>query len=246
MTVDAAILDDPATAPEIIDRVLTKVIGQKRPGYLEIPRDRVQSPVKPPSGPLVREAEPEASLARTEALDELVGEIGAMLAASHNPTLYVGVGTRRHGLTEKVIQLAERLRLPVATDVLGKASFPESHPQFAGVYMGALGDPGVRKMLDESDCVIGIGIVRTDLGTGFWTERIKPGSRILIDPDSVRVRHHRYDGLTIHRSSRRCLTPAGGRSSRSAVHWKVLSHGERGTARTTAKTPGRNPCESSM
>jgi indolepyruvate decarboxylase len=52
-------------------------------------------------------------------------------------------------------------------------------------------------MLDSSDCVLGIGVVRTDLGTGFWTERIKPSARILIDPDSVRVRFHRYDGLAI-------------------------------------------------
>ena len=85
----------------------------------------------------------------------------------------------------------------MATDVLGKASFPESHPQFAGVYMGALGDPAVREMLDGSDCVLGIGVVRTDLGTGFGTERIHPRARILIDPDEVRVRFHRYAGLTI-------------------------------------------------
>ena len=120
-----------------------------------------------------------------------------MLAAAKRPTLYVGVGLRRHGLTNLVVRLAERLRLPVATDVLGKAAILESHPQFAGVYMGALGDPAVREMLDGSDCVIGIGVVRTDLGTGFWTERINPKSRILIDPDGVRVHFHCYDGLAI-------------------------------------------------
>jgi indolepyruvate decarboxylase len=197
VTVDAAILDDPQTAPEIIDRVLHNVVRLKRPGYLEIPRDRVRAGVQPPAGPLMRQTETDDNQVPVEAMDELVGEIGAMLAAARKPTLYVGVGTRRHGLTDKVIQLAERLRLPVATDVLGKAAFPESHPQFAGVYMGALGDPNVRKLLDESDCVLGIGVVRTDLGTGFWTERIKPGARILIDPDSVRVRYHRYEGLGI-------------------------------------------------
>ena len=77
-----------------------------------------------------------------------------MLAAAKRPTLYVGVGLRRHGLTELVVRLAEHLRLPLATDVLGKAAIPESHPQFAGVYMGVLGDPAVREMLDGSDCVI--------------------------------------------------------------------------------------------
>ncbi len=197
VTIDAAILDDPATAPETIDRVLRNVVMRKRPGYLEIPRDRVYAQVAAPSGRLVLDLEPEARLAQADALDEVVSEIGAMLAAARRPTLYVGVGLRRHGLTELVVRLAERLRLPVATDVLGKAAIPESHPQFAGVYMGALGDPAVRELLDGSDCIIGIGVVRTDLGTGFWTERIDPKSRILIDPDSVRVRFHRYDGLGI-------------------------------------------------
>ncbi|MGC8644360.1 MAG: thiamine pyrophosphate-binding protein, partial [Isosphaeraceae bacterium] len=197
VTVDAAILDDPLTAPEIIDRVLRNVVRLKRPGYLEIPRDRVRAVVQPPAGPLMPKGETDLNLVPVEAMNELVGEIGAMLAEAQRPTLYVGVGTRRHGLTDKVIQLAERLRLPVATDVLGKAAFPESHPQFAGVYMGALGDPHVREMLDESDCVLGIGVVRTDLGTGFWTERIKLGARILIDPDSVRVRYHRYEAMNI-------------------------------------------------
>ncbi len=197
VTIDAAILDDPATAPETIDRVLRNVVQRKRPGYLEIPRDRVYGQVTPLAGPLVLELEPEARMAQADALDELVSEIGAMLAAARRPTLYVGVGLRRHGLTELVVRLAERLRLPVATDVLGKAAIPESHPQFAGVYMGALGDPAVRELLDGSDCVLGIGVVRTDLGTGFWTERINPKSRILIEPDGVRVGFHRYDGLAI-------------------------------------------------
>ena len=197
VTIDAAILDDPASAPETIDRVLRNVVTRKRPGYLEIPRDRVYAEVAAPSGRLVLDLEPEVRLAQADALDEVVSEIGNMLAAARRPTLYVGVGLRRHGLTELVVRLAERLRLPVATDVLGKAAIPESHPQFAGVYMGALGDPAVRELLDGSDCIIGIGVVRTDLGTGFWTERINPKLRILIEPDGVRVRFHRYDGLAI-------------------------------------------------
>ncbi len=197
VTIDAAILDDPASAPETIDRVIRNVVRHKRPGYLEIPRDRVNVPVDAPANRLVFELDPEARRAQSEALDELVAEIQSMLAAAQRPALYVGVGLRRHGLTELVVRLAERLRLPVATDVLGKAAIPESHPQFAGVYMGALGDPMVRDLLDGSDCILGIGVVRTDLGTGFWTERINPKARILIDPDGVRVRFHRYEGLAI-------------------------------------------------
>jgi len=52
VTIDAAILDDPASAPETIDRVLRNVVRRKRPGYLEIPRDRVYAEVAAPSGRL--------------------------------------------------------------------------------------------------------------------------------------------------------------------------------------------------
>src|SRR5215467_1354617 len=50
VTVDAAILDDAESAPTVIDRVLARVVRSKRPGYLEIPRDRVRTPVSAPAG----------------------------------------------------------------------------------------------------------------------------------------------------------------------------------------------------
>jgi indolepyruvate decarboxylase len=197
VTVDAAILDDVADAPGVIDRVLRTVISQKRPGYLEIPRDRVHSIVPEPTGPIA--ADPFAPVVHEAALAEAIVEITAMLAKAERPALYVGVGVRRHGLTAKVVEIAERLRLPVATDVLGKASFPESHPQFAGVYMGALGDQRARALLDGSDCVISLGVLRFDTNTGFWTDRIDPSTLIAAEPDFLKVRHHGYDRVPIDR-----------------------------------------------
>ncbi len=197
VTVDAAILDDVAEAPATIDRVLRNVVGRKRPGYLEIPRDRVTAEVAAPTGPIG--VDPSAPAVHEAALREAVAEVGAMLARAERPALYVGVGVRRHGLTARVVELAERLRLPVATDVLGKASFPESHPQFAGVYMGALGDQRARALLDGSDCVVSLGVLRFDTNTGFWTDRIDPNTLISAETDTLRVRHHRYDRVPLAR-----------------------------------------------
>jgi indolepyruvate decarboxylase len=195
VTVDAAILDDPESAPATIDRVLRQVVKWKRPGYLEIPRDRVRAPVAAPTDSLALDEEHEVSGALADAIGEAAAEIAAMLLAAQRPVLYVGVGVRRQGLTDTVVRLAEVLRLAVVTDLLGKAAFPESHAQYAGIYMGALSDPIIREMLDGSDCVLGIGVLLTDLGTGFWTQRIDPRARVMIDPDCVQVRYHRYDGL---------------------------------------------------
>jgi indolepyruvate decarboxylase len=199
VTVDAAILDDPESAPATIDRVLRAIIRWKRPGYLEIPRDRVRAPVSAPVGRLELDPKTDDSVSLNGALQEAAAEIGAMLATAKRPILYVGAGVRRHGLADAVILLAERHALPVVTDLLGKAAFPESHPLFVGIYLGALGDPAVREMVDGSDCVLGIGVALTDLGTGFWTQRIDPKARVMIDPDSVQIRYHHYDGLPIKR-----------------------------------------------
>jgi TPP-dependent 2-oxoacid decarboxylase len=199
VTVDAAILDDPESAPEVIDRVLRSVVKWKRPGYLEIPRDRVRTPVSAPVGRLELDPKLDDSPFLVGAVDEAAAEIGAMLAAAERPVLYVGAGVRRHGLVAQVVSLAERQGLPVVTDLLGKAAFPESHPQYVGVYMGALGDPAMRALVDGSDCVLGIGVLLTDLGTGFWTQRIDPKARVMIDPDSVQVKYHHYDGLPMTR-----------------------------------------------
>ena len=199
VTVDAAILDDPESAPATIDRVLRSVVKWKRPGYLEIPRDRVRSPVAAPVGRLELDPRADDSPSLIGSLDEAAAEIGAMLATARRPVLYVGAGVRRHGLAEQVVRLAERQGLPVVTDLLGKSAFPESHPQFAGIYMGALGDPGVRELVDGSDCVLGIGVALTDLGTGFWTQRIDPKARVMVNADSVQIRYHHFNGLPMTR-----------------------------------------------
>lgn len=213
VTVDAAILDDPESAPATIDRVISQVVWSKRPGYLEIPRDLVRAPVADPIGRLSLTADDR--LFSEGALEEATDEIAAMIAAARRPVLYVGVGARRHALTAAMVDIAERLKLPVVTDLLGKASFPESHPQFAGIYMGALGDSRIRELVDGSDCVLGVGVLLTDLGTGFWTQRINPAARIMIGHDRVEVRHHAYDDLPLPRVVIALLEKA--RSSNRAV-----------------------------
>ena len=48
LTQAQAVLDNPATAADEIDRVITEVLSHQRPGYIEIPRDMVEVPLEPP------------------------------------------------------------------------------------------------------------------------------------------------------------------------------------------------------
>ncbi len=95
----------------------------------------------------------------TEALIEAVTESLAMLHQAKSPVLLVGVELHRFGLQEKVMSLAEQLGIPVCSTMLGKSVFPESHPQYIGIYNGEAGDPYVRSTVEESDCLLMLGVI---------------------------------------------------------------------------------------
>src|SRR3990172_8485909 len=166
-------LDDPAHAIGEVDRVIDHVLATKRPGYIEIPRDLMRADVPaPPRRPA--EVRPRDPAAPGEALGELIapprrpggarprhpaargealGEVMARLRAARAPAIYAGVEIRRFGLHDKLVPLAERYGLPVATSLDSKAVFPEQHPLFMGNYLGEVGSARAREGMGAAGCV---------------------------------------------------------------------------------------------
>ena len=188
VTVASACLDNPETAMDEVERVLQAVVTQKRPGYLEIPRDMTYVPVAPAAP---RPAAPDAE-AHPAALAEALAEVRALLNAAAAPVLYAGVGVRRNALMTQATRLAERWGLPVVSSVLGKASFPESHPHYLGVFVGTVGSVAAREAIERADLVLTVGVINSDINTGFGTFPIPPGKQIVIDERDTLVFHHRY------------------------------------------------------
>ncbi len=190
MTVASAALEDPKTAAREIKRVLDAVQREKRPVYLEIPRDMVWAEID--------EAEawaPTVPLRDSAALAEAMQEIATRLNRSRQPVILAGIDIMRLGLRDQVIQLAERYNLPVATSFMGKAVFPEHHPNFIGTYMGAAGHPYARRMVEESDCLLLLGVWLTDTETGRFTSLIARGTLIQVLADEVAISRHRYQRI---------------------------------------------------
>ncbi|MSW85576.1 MAG: hypothetical protein F2826_02555, partial [Actinobacteria bacterium] len=52
LTVIQEVLDNPHTAADQIDAVISRMISDQRPGYIEVPRDMVGVAIAPPSGDL--------------------------------------------------------------------------------------------------------------------------------------------------------------------------------------------------
>lgn len=193
VTAATARLEDPATAAAEIDRVIATVLEEKRPGYIEIPRDLTTAL----SAPSTHVAGPPAGAGDDAALAEAADEIAERLARAGRPLLFAGVGIRRRRIVADAVRLAEAWGLPVVSSVLGKSAFPESHPHYAGVFVGAVGDEGPRRLFDDADLVLALGVLETDVNAGFTTYPLPRERTIALDDASARVLHHRYDGVPL-------------------------------------------------
>lgn len=192
ITCAAAALNEPRMALEEIDRVVDAVLRWKRPGYLEIPRDvvfaRGARSHRAPAAP--RPPDPAA-------LREVMAEVVARLNHSRRPVIYAGIEIQRFGLIERLVALAEKLNLPVVTSMDGKTVFPETHRNFVGIYMGKVGSPEARELVEGSDCVLMLGAFLTDVSTGLFTAKVDRASLISASSEEVSVSHHRYQDVTL-------------------------------------------------
>ncbi len=192
ITCAAAALNEPRMALEEIDRVLAAVRRWKRPGYLEVPRDVVFA-----SGIRTRPAAVPEIRPSPAAIREVMTEVIGRLNRSRRPVIYAGVEIERFGLIRKLVTLAERLNLPVATSMDGKTVFPETHPNFVGIYMGKAGSAEARAVVEGLDCVLMLGALLTDVSTGLFTARVDPAKLISASSEEVRVSYHQYPDVTL-------------------------------------------------
>jgi len=180
-------LDDPLTAFSEIDRVLAAAARFKRPVYIEIPRDMVH--VVPHITHAFHQLEPTSD---AQATAEAADEASALLSHSQRPIMIAGVEIHRFGLQERVLALAEQLRLPIAATLLGKSVIGEAHPLYVGLYEGGLGQPAVTQFVEESDCLLLLGTFMTDLNLGVYTANLDPAKCIYATSEQLRIHHHHF------------------------------------------------------
>jgi TPP-dependent 2-oxoacid decarboxylase len=190
-------LHDPAQAPALIDRALETTLRERRPAFLELPLDVSRALCATP-GALAPAAGPRSDAA---ALDAAVAHVAALLAAAGEAVprvaVLAGVEIARFGLAADVVGLAEHLGAPYVTTVHAKAVLPETHPLFAGVAIGALGEAGPRDTLEHAGVVLGLGSLLNDLDMGLDTLRLDRRRLVAAVGDTVRVGRRLYPDVAL-------------------------------------------------
>ena len=192
VTVASAALEDPSQAPAQIDDVFAACMRQKRPVYLELPRDMVDQRCAEP-GPL-RSQPPESD---SEPLAEALQEAAALLRAAKRPVILAGVEVHRFGLQDDVLELVERTGYPIAATLLGKSVISERHPQYLGVYEGALGRDSVRRVVEQADALLILGAFMTDINLGIYTAQLEVARTINATSERISIRHHHFENVVL-------------------------------------------------
>ncbi|MBX9846025.1 MAG: indolepyruvate/phenylpyruvate decarboxylase [Xanthobacteraceae bacterium] len=189
VTCDQAVLNDPASAPAEIARVLRSARERSLPVYIEFPRDMVAAQVGPVPVLPRRGADPDA-------LAECADEIAARLAKAKSPVIMVDVEIRRYGIEDRVAELAHRLALPVVTTFMGRGLL-QGCDALLGTYVGSAGAADVSDVVDQADLALLLGVILCDTNFALSQQLAAPRHSVLATDRTVRIGHHVYPDVPL-------------------------------------------------
>lgn len=192
ITVASTVLNDPETACSEIDRVLDAAIRNKRPVYIELPRDMVSVPVKIPEKKKNLPKETDKN-----SLNEALVEVVEIINQAERPVIIAGVEIHRFGMQEQLLQLLRKSNIPFATTLLSKSVVVENHPLFLGVYEGAMGRKEVIDYVESSDCLLLLGVFMSDINLGIFTAHIDQEKTISLTSEKLSIHYHSYQNINM-------------------------------------------------
>ncbi len=172
-------------APYQIDSVLTAMLTQKRPGYLEVTEDVWRAPCPPPAGEIASGA---GDIVTASDAAEAVAATMALIRARPKTVLWAGVEIQRYGLEQAFLELLEAVnrdrepgqQVRFVTTASSKSVISEDHPLFEGCV--TLRAAEIEALVGDDGCIIGLGGWTTSKNTG--SENIRgPGTVLAANGD---------------------------------------------------------------
>jgi indolepyruvate decarboxylase len=128
-------------------------------------------------------------------MKEAMSEAVSMLRDAKRPVIFAGVQLQRFGLGKQMLRFAEKNNLPFVTTPLSKSLVDERHDLFLGVYAGMSTESRVKQYVDQSDCVLILGEMLTDITLGFQKAQFKTENSIFVTAEGLAICNHNYRGV---------------------------------------------------
>lgn len=134
---------------------------------------------------------------RTKAEESLVKKAAGLFEKAARPVIVAGGGAIASAAGPEIIQLAERLSVPVATSNDAKGIIPDNHPLCVGV-VGSYSCLSANQVVSEADLVLFIGSGTGDQVTHNWTVPNSRPNIIQIDINPSELGRSYRNALGLH------------------------------------------------
>ena len=175
-----------------MERVIAEARRNNQPAYILVPSDHALAPVSPV------DVRPLTLKSNEAALKKAVVAISERLKGAKSVVVLPAFTIARLGLQNQLRDAIEALGCPFATMVMEKCLVDESHPQYAGLYAGAMSAQSAREIVEGADVVIDLGGVNlNDITTAAYSARLDPARFITVGLNDVRVGEKVISGVRL-------------------------------------------------
>jgi acetolactate synthase-1/2/3 large subunit len=115
-----------------------------------------------------------------------VQKVAELLTKAKKPIIYAGGGVIASGANEELLKLAELLRIPATTTLMGLGGFPGTHPLSLGM-LGMHGLYRANMAVQAADLILAVGARFDDRVTGALDSFAPEATIIHIDVDTTSI-----------------------------------------------------------
>ena len=165
-----------------MERLIAEARRENQPAYIAVPSDFALSPV------VWNDVKPVKPASNADSLRRAVAAIERRLEGAKSIVALPAFTLTRLGLQQEARKLIEALGCPFATTAMEKGFIGEGHPQFAGMYLGALSGEETREVVEGAELILDLGGVNlNDINTAAYSARLDPNRFVSIGLNDVRV-----------------------------------------------------------
>jgi indolepyruvate decarboxylase len=166
-----------------MERVIAEARRNNQPAYIAVPSDYARSPI------VTADVKPIMARSNTEALQKAMAAIAERITNAKSIVAFPAFTIARLGLQKQAQKAIEALGCPFVTTLMEKCLIDEGHPQFAGIYAGAMSAPKTRQIIEGADLVLDLGGVSlNDITTAAYSGQLDLSRFVTVGLDNVRIR----------------------------------------------------------
>jgi indolepyruvate decarboxylase len=134
-----------------MERVIVEARRNNQPAYIAVPSDYALASVT------LTEVRPATLKSNETSIERAIAVIAERLRRAKSIVALPAFTVSRLRLQQEARQAIEALGCPFATTSMEKCIIDESHPQFAGLYTGALSAERTRHIVEDAELVLDLG-----------------------------------------------------------------------------------------